>query len=124
MGSPSGAGKREAGFEYRLQDLLDRLRETGVPPGRIALVGKIAAHREFHLHRVDATSPRHNQGKHLIVAQRQSNLKLSDNQKSGKKILANYDNRNDHDFATGHRFKLRLPPFSSRLSRNTSQRVA
>jgi hypothetical protein len=69
-------------------------------------------------------APRHNQGKHLIVAQRQSNLKLSDNQKSGvKKILANCDNQHDHDFATGRRFKLRLPPFSSRLSRNTGPGV-
>src|ERR1700692_2958600 len=68
------------------------------------------------------TSARDNQRKGLIVAQRQSQLPLSDNQKSGvKKILANYDNQHDHDLAIGRRFKLRLPPtFSSRLSRNTS----
>jgi hypothetical protein len=63
-------------------------------------------------------------GKRLIVAQRQLNLKRSDNQKSGaKKILANYDNQHDHDLAIGRRFKLRLPPFSSRLSRNNADRL-
>jgi hypothetical protein len=54
IGSSSGAGKRVASVEYRPQYPLDRLREIGAPPGRIALVGKIAACREFHLHRVDA----------------------------------------------------------------------
>jgi len=56
----------------------------------------------------------------LIVAQRQSALLLSDNQKAATtKILAKLDHRHDHHFATGRHFTLRLPPpFSSRLSRN------
>jgi hypothetical protein len=51
-------------------------------------------------------------------------LTLSDNQKAApKKMLANYRNPDDHNSATGRRFKLWLPPpFSSRLSRDTRGR--
>jgi hypothetical protein len=49
-------------------------------------------------------------------------LTLSDNQKAPpKKMLANYRNPDDHNSATGRRFKLWLPPpFSSKLSRDTA----
>src|SRR6202043_250576 len=65
-----------------------------------------------------ATNTRDNQGKCLIVAPRQSTLTLSDNQSGSKKKLADLNDRHDHAFATGRRFKTRLPPFSSRSSRN------
>jgi hypothetical protein len=52
-------------------------------------------------------------------------LPLRDNQlrhsatiKRQQKNLADLNDRHDHAFATGRRFKARLPPFSSRLSRN------
>ena len=38
--------------------------------------------------------------------------------KRQQKKLADLYDRHDHVFATGCRFKTRLPPFSSRLSRN------
>jgi len=47
-------GQGQAGFEDPSQGLLDRAGEIVVPAGRIALVGKIGAHCDFHLHRVDA----------------------------------------------------------------------
>jgi hypothetical protein len=47
---------------------------------------------------------------------------LSDNQnRHSENLLANLTTQADHHFATGRRFKLQLPPpFSSRLSRDTS----
>jgi hypothetical protein len=45
-------------------------------------------------------------------------------QSSGsKKNLADLNDRHDHDFATGRRFKARLPPFSSRLSRYNFSKI-
>src|SRR3954471_4785401 len=50
----SAARKGEAVFEHGAQRLLDRLGEIGVPRRRVVFVGKIAAHRQFHLHGMDA----------------------------------------------------------------------
>jgi hypothetical protein len=50
-------------------------------------------------------------------------LTLSDHQKTTprQKALAKLATQGNHKFATGRRFKFRLPPlFSSRLSRHTS----
>jgi hypothetical protein len=43
--------------------------------------------------------------------------------KRQQKKLADLNNRHDHAFATGCRFKTRLPPVSSRLSRDTGSRI-
>jgi len=64
-----------------------------------------------------------NQGKGLIDVQRQSQQgakALSDNQTTAAiKYLAKLCASDNHNPATGRRFKVRTPPpFSSRLSRN------